>query len=181
MATRTLEALACAAVLASVSCDRARARGSATPEPSCVPSSASPWTPFPAPSLRVATLRQQASLYDVVVREFVRLGWETVCVDAIRDGVAAAQDPPDDVVARVRAGNPSFRPRSACRRDGEDVVDLQSGSRHAVEVTLVGAEKDGEDVLVRVQWCCWTGWGTFRLVFRDGKWSLKQTEGWLQT
>jgi hypothetical protein len=65
--------------------------------------------------------------------------------------------------------------------DGEDLIDMRSGKKDGVMVTVVGANRDQEDTLVYVQWCCWTGLGTFRVKLHEGAWSLKGTEGWLQT
>jgi hypothetical protein len=138
--------------------------------------------PFPKPAVPIGNLPQQAVLYDAIVKEFVRLGWKTVCVEVMPGAATApAVDPPKAVVRDLARRNAKFRPRSACRQDGEDVIDRRSGSRDGVAVTVVGADRDRDDVLIRVHWCCWVGWGTFRFVFRGGAWSLKQTEGWLQT
>jgi hypothetical protein len=135
-----------------------------------------------SPTIPIAKLPQQASLYGVIVTEFHRLGWKTVCIGELPDPrAAAAVDPPPDVSAWLRERNAHFRPQSACRQDGEEVIDRESGAQSGVMVTLVGADGDRGDTLVRVQWCCWVGWGTFRLSLREGAWSLKRTEGWVQT
>ncbi len=138
--------------------------------------------PFPTPAIPASALPQQGVVYNAIVKEFVRLGWKTVCIGVTpsRTGGEAA-DPAEAIVRDLERRNANFRPRSGCRQDGEDVIDLRSGDRHGVTVTVVGADRDREDLLVRVHWCCWVGFGTFRFVQRNGTWSLKRTEGWLQT
>jgi hypothetical protein len=146
------------------------------------PSAQSSQWPNPTPAIAVGVLPEQASLYAVVVAEFVRLGWKSVCVGAMpHPGAAEAADPSSDATAWLSAHDIHFRPRSACRVDGEDVIDMRSGKRDGVMVTVVGANRDQDDMLVYVQWCCWTGLGTLRLNLNKGVWSLKGTEGWLQT
>jgi hypothetical protein len=168
------------ALLVAGGCSRDPAKSAVTSKRSGQPAQAE-WTPYPAPPLAIGELPEQASLYAVVVKEFVRLGWKTVCIDVMPQvGAKAAVDPPGEVLARLRAHR-NFRPGSACRREGEEVIDIASGSKGGVAVTLIGAARDHDDFLVRVQWCCWVGWGSFRVAFTNGAWSLKRTEGWLQT
>jgi len=93
----------------------------------------------------------------------------------------APEDRSPDAIASVTARTAHFRPGSACRVDGEDVIDIRSGRNDGVLVTIVGANRDGDDTLVYVQWCCWAGLGTLRLTLHEGAWVLKGTEGWLQT
>src|SRR5262245_55835021 len=167
------------ATLLALACNRPPSGNLASPRPS----SAQQWQwPNPAPAVSASALPEQGSLYAVVVAEFARLGWKSVCIGVLPQPTAAdAVDPSPDTVAWLSAHEPRFRPKSACRVDGENVIDSRSGSKDGVMVTVVGANSDREDTLVYVQWCCWTGLGTFRLKREAGVWSLRGTEGWLQT
>src|SRR5262245_36285612 len=140
-------AIAAVALVIVASCGRGPMKAAGPSSRSPQPSQAQ-WTPYPAPTLAIGDLPQQASLYDVVVKEFVRLGWKTVCVDVMPSrGAASATDPPAAVIAQLKARSERFRPGSACRREGEDVVDIASGSKDGVAVTLVGADRDDEEVV----------------------------------
>ena len=102
--------------------------------------------PWPKPSIEIASLPDQAGLYGIIVKEFVRLGWKTVCVGVHAGDAATAVDPPADVTKLVVAADRRFRSISQCRVDGEEVVD-RSGGRDPVAVTLDGAERDGSAYL----------------------------------
>src|SRR5262249_25750677 len=84
--------------------------------------------PDPTPAISTGNLPEQASLYAVVVAEFVRLGWESVCVGAMPDPAAReAVAPSDDATAWLSVHDTHFRPKSACREDGEDARARRAG------------------------------------------------------
>jgi hypothetical protein len=181
MTSKVATAVCCAVFVLAAACDR-RPTNAEVPASPALSQSLAQRPLFPQPAIAVSDLPQQESLYDVVTNEFVRQGWSLVCVDVMPSTFSGeAIDPPEGLVASLKARNRSFRPRSACRMDGDDVVDRASGRRDGVAVTLVGADRDSGDFLLRVRWCCWVGWGTLRLTLRDGTWVLRRTEGWLQT
>ncbi len=140
------------------------------------------WAPNQTPSLTIGQLPQPNTLYAVVVHEFLRQGWKTVCLTVVSDQKSGAvADPPSGIPFGLKSDALAFRPGSSCHQDGEEVVDKVRGSKDAVAVTLAGADRDGQDYLVRVYWCCWTGWGTLRMAVGPTGWWLKGTEGWVQT
>jgi hypothetical protein len=156
---------------------RASASPVATPAPA--------WQ-LPTPTLKASALPHQESLYDVVTTEFVRQGWKWVCVGVVPDPTTSPSDkdpvdPPEIAVAWLRSHNASFRPASACRQDGEEVLERSSGARGGVLVIVWGADVEARGTLVRVTWCCWTGWGSLLLAASEGGWTLAGTENWLQT
>jgi len=142
--------------------------------------------PFPTPTVGASALLHQESLYDVVTNEFVRQGWKFVCVGVaprpVRQfGGTDLVDPPEGATAWLKSHNPRFRPASACRQDGEEVFERNSTADGGVFVTVWGADVEPRGTLVRVTWCCWTGWGTLVLAPAEDGWILVRTENWLQT
>ena len=124
----------------------------------------------------------QVSLYGVIVNEFVRLGWPTVCIGANPFPTSPlVDDPPAEVGLALRDTISAFRPWRKCDRVVDSIVDVASGRDDAILVRLIGTDQDGEDLLIRVDWCCWTGIGTFRMRLNQGVWTLKGTEDWLQS
>jgi hypothetical protein len=182
-ARRGLASLLLAVVVACGGGSQSKGRSAAaTPTGERPKSVGDGWTPNRPPSLTIGQLPESADVYAAVVHEFVRLGWKTVCISAVLDpATRVAVDPPKDAASGLKRDAHAFRPGSSCRQDGEEVIEMPTGAKDAVAVTLVGADIDGEDYLVRVYWCCWTGWGTFRFARGRHGWWLKQTEGWLQT
>jgi hypothetical protein len=157
--TRSVQLLTSAPLLALAVCTQAQPTAKETPPPTASPSSHAQ-LPFQPTQVAIGDLPAQESLYDVITLEFVRLGWGVVCVGII-PGVEADTpvDPPAGVVAGLKAHNAHFRPWSGCDQRNDDLVDRASGRTDAVAVTLVGADLDGGDTLVRVTWCCWVGLG----------------------
>ncbi len=127
-------------------------------------------------------LAEHELLYRLIAEQFVRLGWKTVCLSVAPvpgHQSKSAVDPPEDILKRL--GVAGVRAGSSCRNDGDEVVVLGSNVTNAVAVTLAGADREGDDYLVRVYWCCWAGWGTLRFRRNADGWAFKGTEGWVQT
>ena len=136
----------------------------------------------PLPATAVSLAPSQVSLYGVIVAEFVRLGWPTVCVGANPFPTSAlVGDPPAEVGHALKNTTPAFRRWTDCYQVTDSIIDTASGRDDAVLVRVIGTDHDGDDLLVRMEWCCWTGFGTFRMRLNQGIWSLKRTEDWFQS
>src|SRR5262249_29904826 len=147
MRTARIVAAASGMALTFASCGPGASVGHQSMPRSSTSGQPSRW-PDATPAISAGNLPEQVSLYSVVVAEFVRLGWESVCVGALPDPAARqAVDPTSDATAWLSLHDTHFRPKSACRVDGEDVIDTRSGKKNGVMVTIVGANREKDDTL----------------------------------
>ena len=186
MGTSNGAGLACLALAVLVACAEPEPRSTSQGAVASPAASAAPAWQLPAPTVAASALPHQEALYDVVTREFVRLGWDFVCIGVVPDTMRPLSgkdsvDPPANAVAWLKSHNTQFRPASDCKQDGEEVLEARSGVQGGVLVTVWGADVEERRTLVRVTWCCWTGWGTLILAPAARGWTLAGTENWLQT
>jgi len=142
------------------------------------------WEPL-KPSVAIAVLPEQASLYEAIGREFAK-GVPFVCIGSaegpsVPGQTEGALDPPAEVVRRLQSQHLAIYPLSSCRSTGEDVLQTATGSKGGVLVVVKGADRNDRSVRLAVSWCCWVGWGTLYAELTDAGWQIKGKGQWVQT